>query len=1279
MPIQLQQPAGQLAVNAVWSVAATSPVPKVITLITIEIYSGSTAGTPVAIRPLVQNAGTTSAGGTELFTTAVPQFAQGQTLIGRLVTLYVDGTSATEVSPTPHLQLAAGTSVGPAPVLPSNVVALPELDANLASYAPQSGAAARLTGRVAGTAATYRSSFLRAQAQSITQHAIAIERQIAELQSLDVAKMTTAQQLAYPAISDALSQISTFSPSQLPAIDLGVPITRLGSAIRDLAMLQQIVDWLARTDILDFWYGLFDALVQDTATMTRELTRTRTYLGNVFTSQFGGAFEDLYESVGDEVDRHVQGLAGAVRAALSAATSSLVFEMRQLYAGMDAPLLAAPPRSDVATPPGRDDVVDVNPLANSLNQLEQAVDAQLQTLRQQANSAVANLSGQPARDLFVGVMVTYVCLPVLATLGVALAGGPAMAALLAGAACVAGQELLHLLLKWLGGPISDQLDGLRARVDAARRELEGAIASAVAATSSSFVFVVGAAEELRLVGLFLRELSLLVPDVFLTATADLLGRKRDELLRRGSELALATELAQSQEYGAVFDAIRPSYLELSPARLPEAPQLPGGSSRTRHVAETLLADLHRLDEQRLELVDGKQMKVTKRIGLASLAGTAALGIDIPSGDATAAVFKRLLKGEPVAVRLDEGDLLDGTHPGAYRALIDDVRVFAHVLGPVSAVTQIPVLITHTGVSRTRVRRPGGAPGGLADQSLRLLLSPGVIAAAYRRAIAGTPRVKQVASWFHWRYALGAALWTELSQAAAANELPEMGPMSAEWSELLWSLGLIGLVDPDETNTAVLQQMTQLHLFAVLFAALTGNPLPSFSPTYGDTTVQSPTDAQVEPWARELSATLIRRSGELSKSPLRAFAKWGTQVRLLEEIEPALRDVGFLTLERLHEPQALMLHLASNPTEALLAGVGAPVVFSAASQNGHGNGVPSEQKRPLEDIGASTTLLVQLPDAVNDLTGLYSATAAKIKEIVLEIDLRVCYDPELESAIRSSRRRAAQASSLLTGFNRGPVALPASVAATDIALGQRRILQLSLRAIRDRVLRTWKETVLTIDARDPTKDFDATEGIPLTTGPTRKATVNNQAFFTQASPFQLLPTGGPPTFTIQFGQAPPQTLGALASQLVLDPAQLGIDKDLYALLKYIKDPALVGRLHAIGIAVVPMQQGFNTWGGGQITLGSKLLPLVAGAAPPWPLRGVRFSSGTADVSAPPTAGVALPSLFDDPANSTIKFDLGSFVGGDSPPGGRADPIYDILVTLAYTAPVVRLAAASSALL
>src|SRR5207253_375926 len=55
----------------------------------------------------------------------------------------------------------------------------------------------------------------------------------------------------------------------------------------------------------------------------------------------------------------------------------------------------------------------------------------------------------------------YLAIPILAFLVISLAGGPFSAALLAAVVLLAAEELVHLLLKWLTGPLLNKIDEVR--------------------------------------------------------------------------------------------------------------------------------------------------------------------------------------------------------------------------------------------------------------------------------------------------------------------------------------------------------------------------------------------------------------------------------------------------------------------------------------------------------------------------------------------------------------------------------------------------------------------------------------------------------------------------------------------------------------------------------------------------------------------------------------------------------------------------------------------------
>lgn len=184
------------------------------------------------------------------------------------------------------------------------------------------------------------------------------------------------------------------------------------------------------------------------------------------------------------------------------------------------------------------------------------------------------------------------------------------------------------------------------------------------------------------------------------------------------------------------------------------------------------------------------------------------------------------------------------------------------------------------------------------------------------------------------------------------------------------------------------------------------------------------------------------------------------------------------------------------------------------------------------------------------------------------------------------------------------------------------------------------------------------------------------FLRESPPVTRLDFLGQTKLTVSFAKAAPGSLGVLASQLTLDPAQLGVSDDLFALLPNL-DKSSTGALHAWGITVVPLFQS-NAWGGGTVSAGALLASLVP-APPPWPLRGLRITSGLQDASGS-TSPIPLVDLYAGGAKSSLEIDLATLPpGSDWPPGSKPDPVYDVILTFVYSPPAVRLSPATSALL
>lgn len=538
------------------------------------------------------------------------------------------------------------------------------------------------------TGSRWRYDYLRAQAIAAAGDAARLDEQVASLVQLDVAKVTSAEEIFTPYVIGALNDLQALASKvkQIPVPDVGDAAARLADAINTVALLERLLTWLGSESVLGFWVGLFGALIDDIAALQTDLPRTRRHVRKQFDSgSIGAAIVQMLNDAKTEILTAVDDLAVPLRAAVGDVVEQVAGGLEAVFESFDDALLL---------PSGTGAAAD--PLTELANQLMGTVDALVARVKAAVTEALTNAgSAGAAATLFEVIVATYLVLPILAALVIAIGGGPFAAAALAAAVTLAGQELVHLVVRWLTGPIPAQLDALRAKVAEATQALKDTVGSAIPANLAT----PATGPQLRMLASQLGNLGDLVPDELLHEAAALVESARDVVMRAATDLGLAAEQALGMEHATAFDLVDLEYV----STLPSAPRLPGGTGNGRFAPAALLRDLGRLEHARTQLLDGKELVLTQRLSLFELLG----GTGSPEAPVDPGLFAKLLAGEDVVVRLTEENLVDRGHPGLYRVLIADVRltgVFANAPTGVLPTVNLPVHVTHLGPSRTRVRR-----------------------------------------------------------------------------------------------------------------------------------------------------------------------------------------------------------------------------------------------------------------------------------------------------------------------------------------------------------------------------------------------------------------------------------------------------------------------------------------------------------------------------------------------------------------------------------------------
>lgn len=645
----------------------------------------------------------------------------------------------------------------------------------------------------------WRFEYLRQRAAATAQEALAYDRQIVDLMAMALQKGIGAQTQLTPVI---LSVIDALQGDRQKVLDVAkaIPVVEATATLSDVitsaVLMTAIVEWLARTDTLEVWLGMFDALISDVASFDTSLTHVKHFFDAQYDSgPFGVAVKELAALQLARVGPLVQQGIAPLRTSLGQIIGATSEKMGDVFAAFDLPLLM--------TNGGKALVPNVDPLSKDLGELAESVAVQETVLAAQIRSRLLDVIEGRARALFRSFMIAYFVTPIAAALVVSIAGGPVAAAALAAAIAIGVEALLHLFARWLLGPLQDQLDGLEEDVAAAFRELQRAIAAQVQLTA-----LVNPQSRLRLLEDELRELQTLLPRAFLDDLAALLAQARSLTLSSGVLHALAAERALGYEQATAFDRIQSRYR----STFTPATQLPGGTDTGLFSAAAILRDLRLLEQDLIRLTDGRELRLTRRLSLFRLLG--GIGDPLTATGLALGRFADFLRTGRAAIELVPEMILDTSSPGVYRALIDGVRVVglarASAFNTPAGFPGLSVTISHGGSSSIRIRRdanpsapPVALPDGLPDEESY------VLAVTYRDVtVPFMPNTIEAAVWSVVANMSAALNWDNIRNAcieqlpAAVAELGNViavDPLGATGSSALASHPPVHGIDGDRAT------------------------------------------------------------------------------------------------------------------------------------------------------------------------------------------------------------------------------------------------------------------------------------------------------------------------------------------------------------------------------------------------------------------------------------------------------------------------------------------------
>ncbi|MDQ1746104.1 MAG: hypothetical protein QOD07_367, partial [Frankiaceae bacterium] len=904
----------------------------------------------------------------------------------------------------------------------------------------------------------WRYEYLKSVAAAAAKEVSAFESQILTLMQMAASKAEAAEEMATPVLLAAVQQLANAQHELTAAAAIPQDaLDKIQSLSGPALVLAEIVVWLATTQPVDLWRGIFDAVISDICGLDFDLTHTRAYIDHEMSSGvLHDAVNDIYAAARARLDETLQGLGTQLHADVAQLAGAVDEEFGKIVASYDLPLVADTTNTG-------DLLIDHNPLASMIGQLDTAIDGVLDQIRATLNTALA-FAPDVARDMFVALVIV----PLLGMLGVALAFGP-LGALALGALTLGIEELLHLVAGLLVGPFQDIIGDAQKKLDAALHTALAALMSAEQAVSA-----LPLTQELGLLGSELTALRAIVPERFLDETAHVLGDARDVLLGTAIELARDAERALGMENATAFDVLSDSYT-LGAA----APYLPGGNDPMLFAGAALLRDLEKLEQARANLTDGKEFEVVQRISLKSLS----------TADGISGLVGTLLRGGNVLLDLTEAALVDSAHPGLYRCLIKDIRAYGQLSEIPGAPTatggthaadiagvSVPLTLTHLGTSSTRVKptaNPSRPPQMPPYPPFRPTGAPAPAAGTARTSWADAA---EFAMWFApdydaanptaWQQSpLGTAVRDALDAFRSSNPGPQSPPpngggLFSGLADLFFELSdeIRRWGEPGKCLAALLQGVpaalantTKLDTHGYVAGDGVASTFVNALITHVDPTA-TPEQAWFDASGRlrdglmtgihhvpiavddhgafsadciydtvfaEVRTAATNAFADALLTQRRLVARWGAdRTQPLPDADPA-GALGFQRLVRTLPAETAVLNLVARSSSAGWSGgtisgtlsslTGNLPAVAAVTQLGSlpmdigGSALPTQlsyQLRPFENRCIEGQLVVRLAGTSSAAAAL-QALAATLDDIVIEVAYTACYDDRLASSLASA--------------------------------------------------------------------------------------------------------------------------------------------------------------------------------------------------------------------------------------------------------------------------------------
>ena len=447
-----------------------------------------------------------------------------------------------------------------------------------------------------------------------------------------------------------------------------------------------------------------------------------------------------------------------------------------------------------------------------------------------------------------------------------------------------------------------------------------------------------------------------------------------------------------------------------------------------------------------------------------------------------------------------------------------------------------------------------------------------------------------------------------------------------------------LPEPPILSAAPIEEAVAAILRNMPWPATTTNPDPIEAAASIAATLRDGVPGQALRGLADVNGTpgALRAAYQTARNEqLSQIAKWAG-ARWTEDPDPNIHGLGFVQLEQTVAAGAAAFDLF--PADGAS---GTSVVLRPGEPRNAGEKVYS----PLQNLGLGGVLQIEAP----------GAAAALIADIILEIRMRACYDPQLAATVRANQQQRSQQIDRMVdlGALQSRV-LQLGTPTVKPTLTAPRSAQFSLRTNRDRILQA---AIAGAQVQKGTIDLPVesieVDGVTFTPGTPKVAPLGVGA------PFSYFGAAQPNEIALVFTRdASKMTLEDQLGKIVITPAVLGVD---LALLDALVPEDVVPMLTGLAIAIIPTRSGVVRYPTAGL-VSDLLLPLLPEAwrptVDPQPLPRLSMTTPALPEAKP----VPLASLWPATGGTmVVTVDVGTMIAEQE--------LYDIIFSVTCNVPLL----------